>query len=40
MLATLAGEPRFEALLTRSRDQIDAERTRVGLGPLVRPGKP
>jgi Tfp pilus assembly protein PilF len=40
MLATLAGEPRFEALLTRSRDQIDAERTHVVLGPLVRPGKP
>lgn len=34
MFDTLRGEPRYEALLARSRAQIEAERARLGLGPL------
>jgi hypothetical protein len=33
MFDTLRGEPRYEALLTQSRAQTDAERARLGLGP-------
>lgn len=36
MLASLRGEPRYEALITRSLDRIDAERARLGWGPLPR----
>lgn len=36
MLASLRGEPRYEALITRALDRIDAERARLGWGPLPR----
>ena len=39
MYASLAGAPEYEALLTRSRDAVDAERKRLGLGALRREGK-
>ena len=38
MYASLAGAPEYEALLTRSRDAVDAERKRLGLGALRREG--
>ena len=38
MYASLVGAPEYEALLTRSRDAVDAERQRLGLGPLRREG--
>jgi len=34
MFASLAGKPGYEALLTRSRNSINAERQRLGLGAL------
>jgi hypothetical protein len=39
MYASLAGKPAYEALLTRTRDSINAERRRLGLGamPIVVP---
>jgi hypothetical protein len=37
MLAPLIGEPRWTALLTRSWDDIDAQRLRLGLRRLDRP---
>ena len=39
MYASLAGAPEYEALLTRSRDAVDAERQRLGLIPLRREGR-
>ena len=39
MYASLVGAPGYEALLTRSRDAVDAERQRLGLTPLRREGK-
>ena len=39
MYASLVGAPEYEALLTRSRGAVDAERQRLGLGPLRREGK-
>jgi hypothetical protein len=38
MYASRAGAPEYEALLTRSRDAVDAERKRLGLGALRREG--
>ena len=41
MYASLVGAPEYEALLTRSRDAVDAvdaERKRLGLGALRREG--
>jgi len=36
MFASLVGAPEYEALLTRSRDAVDAERQRLGMAPLRR----
>ena len=35
MYASLTGKPAYEALLTRARDSINAERRRLGLGALA-----
>lgn len=34
MFSSLKGEPNYEALLARSRAEVDAERKRLGLPPL------
>jgi hypothetical protein len=36
MFASLVGAPEYKALLTRSRDAVDAERQRLGMAPLRR----